>query len=131
MLNRLDSSLGFQSQALLLRAERQRLIASNIANADTPGYRRKLVTFDAVIDHGRPNGLVEASQPQFDRTELERIYDPAHPMADAKGFYDGSNVDLVTEVADAREASRSYEANLRVFEQARQMSSSLLELLRR
>jgi len=38
MINRLSSALDFQAQALLLRADRQRLIASNIANADTPGY---------------------------------------------------------------------------------------------
>lgn len=38
MLNRLTDSLNFQSEALALRSERQRLIASNIANADTPGY---------------------------------------------------------------------------------------------
>ena len=38
MLNRLTDSLNFQTQALSLRAERQRLLASNIANADTPGY---------------------------------------------------------------------------------------------
>ena len=38
MLNRLTESLDFQGQALQLRSERQRLIASNIANADTPGY---------------------------------------------------------------------------------------------
>ena len=39
MLNRLTDSLDFQGQALQLRSERQRLIASNIANADTPGYQ--------------------------------------------------------------------------------------------
>ena len=38
MLNRLTDPLDFQGQALQLRSERQRLIASNIANADTPGY---------------------------------------------------------------------------------------------
>ena len=38
MLNRLTDTLDFQGQALVLRSERQRLIASNIANADTPGY---------------------------------------------------------------------------------------------
>ena len=38
MLNRLTNTLNFQGEALLLRSERQRLIASNIANADTPGY---------------------------------------------------------------------------------------------
>ncbi len=38
MLQRLTGVLDFQSEALVLRAERQRLVASNIANADTPGY---------------------------------------------------------------------------------------------
>jgi flagellar basal-body rod protein FlgC len=52
-------------------------------------------------------------------------------MAGADGYYESSNVNMMIEVADAREAGRSYEANLRMFEQARQMASSLLDLLRR
>jgi flagellar basal-body rod protein FlgC len=52
-------------------------------------------------------------------------------LADTTGHYDGSNVDLVIEIADAREAQRSYDANLRIFDQARQMTSGLLDLLRR
>ncbi len=47
MLNRLTESLDFHSQALMLRAERQRLIASNIANADTPGYVARDINFAA------------------------------------------------------------------------------------
>ena len=68
---------------------------------------------------------------ELDRRELTRIYDPGHPLADETGYYDGSNVDLVVEIADAREAQRSYEANLRMFDQARQMAQRLLDLLRR
>ena len=67
----------------------------------------------------------------LDQRDLPRIFDPGHPMADDSGHYLGSNVDLVLELADAREAQRSYEANLRVFDQLRQMSTSLNELLRR
>lgn len=52
-------------------------------------------------------------------------------MADADGYYLGANVDLVIEIADSREAGRSYEANLKMFEQTRQMGASLMELLRR
>ena len=52
-------------------------------------------------------------------------------MADARGLYLGSNVDMVVELADAREAQRSYEANLRVFDQIRQRSTALNDLLRR
>ncbi|MEE3317736.1 MAG: flagellar basal body rod C-terminal domain-containing protein, partial [Pseudomonadota bacterium] len=45
--------------------------------------------------------------------------------------YQGSNVNLIVEIADAREAQRSYEANLKMFDHARQMKASLLDLLKR
>ena len=45
MLNRLTETLDFQGQALQLRSERQRLVASNIANADTPGYQARDMDF--------------------------------------------------------------------------------------
>ena len=52
-------------------------------------------------------------------------------MADAKGMYDGSNVDLLIEIADSREAARGYEANLKMFDQVKRMSRAVLELLRK
>ena len=64
MFAQLTSGLDFQANALIVRAERQRVIASNIANADTPGYRARDVNFkDAMSaarsdDHGRSGGLV-------------------------------------------------------------------------
>lgn len=117
---------GMRAQSVRLRHT-----AENIANVDTPGYRRKLVSFEETVRFGRPSGEVQASRTQLDRSALPRIFDPSHPMADEEGYYLGSNVDLVIEIADSREASRSYEANLRVFEQSRQMSSALMDLLRR
>ena len=49
MINRLTASLDFHTQALQLRAERQRVIASNIANADTPGYQARDFNFAAAL----------------------------------------------------------------------------------
>jgi len=105
---------------------RLRHVSENIANADTPGYHRKVISFRQAVDGGVTPGKV-----RLDRAELTKIYEPGHPLADATGHYDGSNVELVIEIADAREAQRSYEANLRMFDQARQMTQSLFELLRR
>lgn len=113
------------------QAARLRHVSENIANTDTPGYRRKTAAFENVVVSGQRTGEVKIGQVELDRSELTRIYDPGHPLADQSGHYDGSNVNLVIEIADAREAQRSYEANLKMFDQGRKMSSSLLQLLRK
>ena len=125
------SPLRMAASGMRAQTERLRHTSENIANADTPGYRRKLVAFEEAIRFGRTTGEVQAGRMQLDQSALPRIHDPAHPMADQDGYYDGSNVDLVIELADARQAGRSYEANLRMFEQTRQMNGSLLDLIRR
>lgn len=122
----LIASLTYSASGMEAQAARLRHVSENISNVDTPGYHRKLVSFQENID----SGTVETGPVKLDRSPLDRVYDPGNPLADASGHYDGSNVDLVVEVADAREAQRSYEANLKMFDQARQMSSSLLDLLR-
>lgn len=126
-----SQALTVVSSGLRAQSTRLRHVSENIANADTPGYRRKSVSFEETVQNGRQTGIVETGRVQLDRSELKQIYDPSHPLADAQGFYDGSNVDLLVEIADAREAQRSYEANLKVFEQVRTMSTSLMDLLRR
>lgn len=128
-----DFSNALSVAASGLRAQAQRLthVSENIANADTPGYRRKVTSFEVERGMGAAEGSVRPGPVRLDQTTLPQVFEPGHPMADETGHYEGSNVDLVIELADAREAQRSYEANLRIFDQVRQMSSSLNELLRR
>lgn len=129
-----QSALAISSSGMKAQSHRLQLVSENIANADTPGYRGKTAPFETALRGPAADvqaGEVRIGTVRLDRTELERIYDPAHPLADDSGHYDGSNVDLMVQIADAREAQRSYEANLRMFDQARQMSSSLMDLLRR
>ena len=126
-----SDAMSVASSGMKAQASRLRHVSENIANTDTPGYRRKSITFEEMVTQGRRSGAVEAGPMRLDQTELKRIYDPAHPLADETGHYDGSNVNLLIEIADAREAQRSYEANLKIFEQTRKMSSGLMELLRR
>lgn len=126
-----SSALGVAASGMRSQADRIRHVSENIANADTPGFRRKIVSFEPMRGTDAPTGAVQTGRVTLDRRDLPMVYDPGHPMADDTGHYLGSNVDLVVELADAREAQRSYEANLRVFDQVRQMSSSLNDLLRR
>ncbi len=126
-----SDALNVAASGMRAQATRLRHVSENIANTDTPGYHRKTVTFRAVVEGGDRSGEVEAGRVRLDRSDLQKIYDPAHPLADATGHYDGSNVNLLVEIADAHEAQRSYEANLKMFDQIRQMSTALLDLLRK
>ena len=130
-MSSLIETLGISASGMKAQARRIRHLSENIANADTPGYQRKVTSFEDDMARGRATGMVTTGPVTLDQSILAKIYDPGHPMADATGHYDGSNVNLVVEIADAREAQRSYEANLKMFQQARQMSRSLLELLLR
>ena len=123
-------SIAASTAGLKAQAARLTHVSENIANADTPGYRRKIVPFET--ENGRSGGpnLVAAGRVQLDQSPLEQVFDPSHPLADDSGNYAASNVNLMIEIADAREAQRSYEANLKMFDQVRQMSSGLIDLLR-
>ena len=130
-MNEFSKSLTVTSSALRAQAARLRHVAENISNADTPGYRRKTVAFETQTNAPNTVNQVALGRVRLDQSELQRVFDPGHPMADGTGHYAGSNVNLMIEIADAREAQRSYEANLKMFEQTRQMSSSLMDLLRK
>ena len=63
MIPRLTDALEFQSQALVLRAERQRVIASNIANADTPGYKARDFDFASALRNATAGTGTSESNP--------------------------------------------------------------------
>ena len=80
----------------------------------------------------RRRGRISCKVSGIDRHQAPfRIeHNPGHPAADAKGFVKLPNVDILVEVADMREANRSFEANLQVMRQAREMISMTIDLLR-
>ncbi|SEM60705.1 flagellar basal-body rod protein FlgC [Loktanella fryxellensis] len=129
-----SDALSISTSGMRAQATRLRHVSENIANADTPGYRRKTVSFGETMQStarsGGTIGTIRVGPMRLDPSPLTSIHDPANPLADAAGNYDGSNVDLLMEIADAREAQRSYEANLKMFDQIRQMGQGLLDLLR-
>jgi len=130
-MNDFMGSMSAAASGMNAQGYRLRLVSENVANADTPGYRRKTVGFNAVFDSAAGANRVEVGRVTFDSAPLEERYDPANPLANEAGYVQMSNVNLVMEMADGREANRSYEANLATFQQARHMYSSLLDLLKR
>lgn len=80
-MNDFSNALSIASSGLKAQSGRLRHVSENIANADTPGYRRKIVNFDLK----RETGEVTLGRLSLDRTELREIYDPSHPLANESG----------------------------------------------
>ena len=94
-MNDLTRTMALSASGMRAQSDRLRHVSENIANADTPGYRRKLVAFESVMQGGRASGEVRPGPVRLDKSPLPEIHDPAHPLADETGKYLGSNVDLV------------------------------------
>lgn len=125
------------SAGMRAQGERLRVIAENVANANstgaTPGsdpYRRREVLFKNVLDRVSGLNMVKVAGTRGDMTAFGREYNPANPAADANGYVLTPNVKPIMEMMDMREAQRSYDANLSVLDAARSMISRALEILR-
>ncbi|GAB5389878.1 MAG: flagellar basal body rod protein FlgC [Alphaproteobacteria bacterium] len=124
------------ASGLKAQGDRLRIVAQNLANAEStavePGgepYRRKTISFQNVLDRKLGLETVEVARIGTDPSAFTREYDPSHPAADENGYLLRPNVNSLVEVMDMREAQRSYEANLKVIELARNMAGKTLELL--
>lgn len=137
MLDPLEAALRTASSGLEVQSVRLRVVSENLANAQSTGsvagadpYRRKTVTFESELDQAMGVDLVRVKAVGVDRSEFRMEQDPGHPAADAKGFVKLPNVNILVEMADLREANRSYEANLQIFKQTRELTSMTIDLLR-
>ncbi len=137
MYDPLQAALKVGSSGLEAQSKRLRVVSENLANAQstgrTPGadpYARKTVSFESEVDEAMGLSTVKIAGIERDRAPFRIEHNPSHPAADAKGFVKLPNVDIMIEVADMREANRSYEANLQVIKQAREMIAMTIDLLR-
>lgn len=136
-MNDFVSSLKIAATGLHAQTARMRVIAENLANANSAGkspnedpYRRKIPTFKAVMDKELGATKVEIGRIAYDQSDFTTRYEPGHPAADASGYVKYPNVSTLIETMDMREAQRSYEANLNVVTVTRQMLGSTLDILR-
>ncbi|KQT86012.1 flagellar basal body rod protein FlgC [Aurantimonas sp. Leaf443] len=131
------SSLKIAASGLEAQSNRLRIVSENIANArstgETPGsdpYRRKTVSFESELDRLTGANMVKIGRYDTDRSDFTIEHDPGNPAADADGYVKTPNVNMLSEMADMREANRSYEANLQVIKQGRDLISMTIDLLR-
>ncbi|HET8726039.1 MAG TPA: flagellar basal body rod protein FlgC [Alphaproteobacteria bacterium] len=133
----LTKSLQISASAMHAQGTRLRVVAENLANADSTGetpndlpYRRQVVTFRNVFDRAVGAEVVEVADVRPDTSEFTRVYEPGHPSADAEGYVLYPNVNTLVEMMDLREAQRSYEANLNVIDVAKTMIMRTIDALR-
>jgi flagellar basal-body rod protein FlgC len=130
-------SIAVATSGLRAQAGRMRIIAQNIANADSTGpragadpYRRKIPTFRSELDRELDARVVGLGKIANDTTAFTMRHEPGHPAADANGDVKYPNVNELVEATDMREAQRSYEANLNVITATRTMVQRTLDILK-
>ncbi len=88
------------------------------------------MVFGAELDRTLGSFTVEVKETGRDDSPFVLEHDPGNPAADANGNVKMPNVNLLVEMADMREANRSYEANLQMMKRARSMIAETIDLLR-
>ncbi len=136
-MDNISAAISIAGSGIFAQSERIRIASENMANAEftgkTPGaspYTRKVFSFESELDNATGANLVKVGDIELDNSpyRIEKI--PGHPAADKAGNVKLPNVDLMVELADIREGTRSYEANLQVVKQARELATTTIDLLK-
>ena len=139
----------FDINATGMTAQRFRMdiISQNVANANTTRtsdgtpYVRKVVTFtekdtqtpirhelNEARDRYSGKGVKVDGVYEDKETEMNMVYDPSHPDADENGYVTYPNVNIITEMTNLIDASRSYEANATAFNASKTIAMQGLNL---
>lgn len=130
-------SIAIAASGLRAQSGRMRVIAENIANADSTShnagaepYRRKVPSFTSEVDRSLDARVVKLGRVHTDQSAFTTKHMPGHPAADASGHVKYPNVNPLVEMTDMREAQRSYEANINVISATRRMLQRTIEILK-
>ena len=142
------SAFNVNASGMTAQRYRMDIISENVANANTTRtqdgtpYRRKVVTFEQKGATAKTfSSFLGQASNRYDGqgvrvrkvsedtwTQMNRVYDPSHPDADENGYVTYPNVNIVTEMTNLIDASRSYEANATAFNASKSMAMKGLEI---
>lgn len=136
-MDNIAATFSIANSALRAQSQRIRVATENLANADstgkTPGanpYTRKVVSFELAMDDATGASVVQADGEEVDTAPYRIENIPGHPAADKNGNVKLPNVNMLVELADIREGTRSYDATVQVMKQARDLVNMTLDLLK-
>ncbi len=142
----LFNSFNISASGMTSQRFRMDVISENVANVrttrteDGTPYRRKVVTFaekpvtpfSTVLAEAKGmytgSGVKVTRVSEDNETEMLMAYDPSHPDADENGYVTYPNVNIITEMTNLIDASRSFEANVTAFNTSKTMASQALTL---
>lgn len=142
------SAFNVNASGMTAQRYRMDIISENVANAittrtqDGTPYRRKVVTFEQKGATAKTfSSFLGQASNRYDGqgvrvrkvsedtwTQMNMVYDPSHPDADENGYVTYPNVNIVTEMTNLIDASRSYEANATAFNASKSMAMKGLEI---
>ncbi|ATJ84688.1 flagellar basal body rod protein FlgB [Halomonas beimenensis] len=122
MIDQLEAAFNFHQQALGLRQERQKVLASNIANADTPGYKARDMDFASELDKAVRHGRASGGGLSLSRTDAGHLPGQALMAPNRELLYrvpdqpslDGNTVDMDRERTAFADNSVRYQAGLTI-----------------
>lgn len=138
MSSEILNAMQISAMGMKVQGARLRVTTENVANADTTGqapggdpYRRQTISFKNELDKKWGVDLVEVDKIAGDTSAPFPLkFMPEHPAANAEGYVKMPNMNMLVEMMDAREAQRSYEANMGLVDQAKSMAMRTIDLLR-
>jgi flagellar basal-body rod protein FlgC len=134
----LSAAMKMASSGMQAQSVRLKVISQNIANSQTTAkrpedlpYQRKIVFFVNDIDDDGKSEVIRVDYIDTDDSEFILKYEPMHPAADRSGYVKYPNVNTVLESVDAKEAQRSFEANMYSYETSKNNRYKLIDLIAR
>ncbi len=135
--NDMLASTRIAANGMKIQSMRMKVISQNIANANTAAatkedlpYQRKSLLAKNIFDDAVNAEVLHIERISADNSSFIMKYEPHHPSANADGIVLYPNIDLTLEMADAKEAQRSYEANLASLEISKSNQQKVLEAMK-
>ena len=136
----IDRIFGVSGSALNAQSARLNTVASNLANAnsvassESEAFRAKRTVFKALVqDQLRPqeapySGGVKMDRLVDDPSPVRRVYEPGNPLADGEGYVYSPNIDPVAQMVNMISSARSFQANVEVFNTAKELAIATINI---